>query len=237
MFRFCIPATMSSSMLVRVVLFAIQFQVRRVAAVLPILTEDENPNNKPWIYLSPSRVSGDVLIPYGINLNDGVRYYVDWKKQIEPSLLKTSTRGVSSPDAATILNRNTNCKTLFSPGRLYYRAYAFKGPDIGRLSLDDSVHRYLDLKPARSSSSISTQADLNRIRTCCSPSPPCTERCFAVPELQYATFAITAPDEKTILMSGRCTYCALESCVSQCSEGEFVTAYGNLDAVIHPTSF
>jgi hypothetical protein len=49
--------------------------------------------------------------------------------------------------------------------------------------------------------------------------------------VKNAFFAITASDGKTILMTGRCNYCTIKSCISQCSEGEYVTSYADLDQV------
>ena len=198
-----------------------------VHATLPTLTERKDPKNL-GLYSLQTRVEGDVLIPYGIDLSGGVRYYVDWDNKLTLETIRAKSVGENSVGAGIMLNNNMNCKTLFSPGKVYYRTFALKGGTIIDVSLDTSGYRYLDMKPI----DIPTQTTLNRIRACCSPSPPCSERCFEVAEVQAAAFAITAPDGVTILMSGRCTYCAIKSCTTQCSEGEFATGSAFIDEVI-----
>lgn len=200
-------------------------------AMLPTLTEKENPAN---LGLSPrqTRVEGDVLIPYGIDLSAGLGYYVNWKEAVDPDEIKKRTVGVPSLDAANILNSNMNCKTLFSPGYVYYRTYAVKGNAFD-LNLDTDANRNLNMVPLESD--VQPQAVLSRIRSCCNPSPPCTERCYAVNEVKFASFLITNRRGSIVLMSGRCTYCAIKPCISQCSEGEFATTGAILDEVISRT--
>lgn len=202
-----------------------------VEAVLPTLTENDDPALH-GLYTDQTREEGDVLIPYGINLQGGVRYYVDWDKKLTSEAIKQKTVGVNSVGSEVMLNSNMNCKTLFSPGKVYYRTYALKGT-IFDVSLDTSGYRDLEMKPIDHP----TQTTLNRIRACCSPSPPCSERCFEVAEVQAAAFTITAPDGVTILMSGRCTYCAIKSCTTQCSEGEFATNNAIIDEVTISRTF
>lgn len=218
---------MISFRLIQVVLCYIHFQVRGIAGGLPTLTENEDPANKPWLYLPPSRVPGDVLIPYGLDFSDGVRYYVDWEGLLKPAEVDKLVRGDVSLRAEQVLKMNMNCKTLFSPGKMFFRNYKYKGATLFDLKIDESKYRYLEMKPV----TLASQAALSRIRSCCSSVDPCTERCFDVKEVKNAFFAITASDGKTILMTGRCTYCTLKSCISQCSEGEYVTSYADLDQV------
>ena len=201
------------------------------AAMLPTLTEKENPANL-GLYLRQTRVEGDVLIPYGIDLSDGLGYYVNWKESIDPAEIKKRTVGIPSFEAANILNSNMNCKTLFSPGYVYYRTFALKGNAFD-LSLDTDSNRNLNMVPL--DSDVQPQAVLSRIRSCCNPSPPCIERCYAVNEVKSASFLITNRRGSIVLMSGRCTYCAIKPCISQCSEGEFATTGAILDEVTSRT--
>jgi hypothetical protein len=208
------------------IVFVIFFCSPFIKAKLPILTENSWPVFLHGIDLPQTRVDKDVLIPYGIDLSEGLLYFIDWQRR-----LTDEVRVKGEPDALAkaLLESNMNCKELFSPGTVYYRTYAMKGFLTTR-EWDRRNDRELELKP--NNIFTNTQDELSRIRTCCNPTPPCVEKCFRVTEVKSARFTITAPNGLTKLMTGVCTYCAIKSCVSNCSEGEFATSNALLDAVI-----
>ena len=202
------------------------FLFQSTSAEMPILTEKEQ-HNQLWKRYQ-TRVKNDIMIPYGLDFHNEVKYFVDWEKKYSlDQILGPNPVGDPDQDAKTLLLSNMNCKELFGNGQIFYRAYGTKGQWEWEIELDPSEYYYLNMKPFDAPS----QAVISRIRTCCDPSK-CREKCFQVPEVNAAPFIITTPDSVSVIAGGYCTYCAIKPCVSQCSEGEFATNGAVLDAVI-----
>ncbi len=193
--------------------------------MLPTLTEAKDPN---WFAVGPSqiRLGGDVEIPYGAGV-DNIRYYVASPDASTPEWMTSDDiAGNFDDDTKALLDNGGNCKTLFQPGNIYYRNYKAAGTVFSPY-LESNEFRYVDIQPFDDAS----QSPLIRIRECCDPSA-CVEKCFTGQGVRKASFYIVNPDKETVFMRGVCSFCAITSCITQCSAGEYATAASRFDTVI-----
>lgn len=190
------------------------------------MTEKKNPNPF-YLGLGEQRTRGDVLIPYEIPV-DNLRYIFNWGKiQLDTWILNEPVAEFSDSQRESMQNELQNCRELLDPGKIYYRPFRFSGILGAQTILRDS-DRYVNLRPADKLG----QHPFAAIRSCCDPQR-CREKCFEFNSItqKAVDFYIVDPDRQHVFFKGKCSYCALSNCTTNCPHGTFATDFAVIDQV------
>lgn len=209
------------------------FHWQSCLAKLPAITEQKSYNfvfkygAVIGQYPDVTREAGDILVNYGYPL-DNLRYFlqVPGKYPYLPDFATNkgaTTVSQLGPKIADNIPSGQNCKTLLSPGTVWYREYDMSYTDFIPY-YNPRKHRDIPIRPSSFS-----PIPLTKIRDCCDPDS-CKEKIFELPA-QEAVILVFNEGLDDLLFAGKCTLCLIQAGKRSCRNGEYATDYSYLDRV------
>ena len=195
---------------------------------LPTIVEDRTDSSKDVFRVTPLPpvTLDDILVYNGFPL-DNLQYIFDYK---QAKWIDRHKRKVEIPESTfTNVQRHSNCKALFSPGKISFNQYtAHYKSEIATwyYSRERFVER--DVIPyTKYLEDEEDQPPLNLIRENCNSNS--YEGCWEVPEIKQVQFYIVNSKSLQTLMTGKCDLCIISECATTCPNGKYATKAASYD--------
>lgn len=196
---------------------------------LPTIVEDRTDKSKDVFRVTPEPPTtlDDILVFNGFPL-DNLEYIFDYKNA---KWVERFSSGVWVSESTFFqAQRYSNCKALFSPGKISFNQYTAKY-ESSTAQWYYSRERWVERTLSPYTKQLKSEEDqfpLSYLRENCDVSS--YSGCWKVNEIKQIKFYIINAKKFQSLLTGKCDFCVAAECPVVCPQGTFASRYASFDS-------